>query len=176
MKDFADAFLKLLSHFIRVKRLVLTQIDVFVNVVEESCNEQLKLLLLLSILFVLHVRIFSMKDHLIFTLVEEFEKVYDDGLLYVTFDAGWTEISYNIFKILFFDHEIVKLLCLYQVSIKPFIAWVEHARKEHRIFGHNLLFSESIPILAALFETISAIKVHLLNHVLYDVPQTNFLP
>ena len=87
MKDFADAFLKLLSHFIRVKRLVLTQIDVFVNVVEESCNEQFKLLLLLSILFVLHVRIFSMKDHLIFTLVEEFEKVHDDRLLNVTFDA-----------------------------------------------------------------------------------------
>ena len=88
MKDFANAFLKLLSHFIRVKRLVLIQIDVFVNVVKESCNEQLKFLVLLSILFFLHVRIFSMKNHLIFILVEEFEKVYDDGLLYVTFDAG----------------------------------------------------------------------------------------
>ena len=72
MKDFADAFLKLLSHFIRVKRLVLTQVDVFINVVEESCNEKLKLLVLLSILFVLQVWFFYMKDHLIFTLVEEF--------------------------------------------------------------------------------------------------------
>ena len=64
MKYFADARLKLLPRLRRVKRLVLTQEDVFVNGTEEACNEQLKLLLLLSLLFASQDGVFgSVKDH-----------------------------------------------------------------------------------------------------------------
>ena len=64
MKHFADACLKLLPRLRRVKRLVLTKEDVFVNGTEEACNEQLKLLLLLSLLFASQAGVFDfMKDH-----------------------------------------------------------------------------------------------------------------
>ena len=64
MKHFADACLKLLPRLRRVKRLVLTQEDVFVNGTEEACKEQLKLLLLLGLLFASQDGVFDfMKDH-----------------------------------------------------------------------------------------------------------------
>ena len=64
MKHFADAGLKLLPHLKRVKRLILTQEDVFVNGTKEACNEQLKLLLLLGLLFASQDGVFDfMKDH-----------------------------------------------------------------------------------------------------------------
>ena len=51
MEDFADTNLKFLPLLRRIKRLVLTQEDVFVDGAEESGNEQIKLLLLLFLLF-----------------------------------------------------------------------------------------------------------------------------